>query len=223
MFDVPTTWSAFLRGDIGNWIGAFLTLAIFSILWKENPIYRWCEHIFVGSTSAYSVVTTFSSTIKTGVQTNMIQNGDWWEIIPICLGLLIYFQPFPGYRWISRFPTAYWVGYNAGMGLTIRTFMPLLTYARTSMLPLIVTTNGAFDLMASFNNTVFVGSLFLTLLYFFFSFDFIARQQWILSGGRWIVMLAFGASFGTTVMSRISLFLGRAEFLLGDWLGILPK
>ena len=33
-------------------------------------------------------------------------------------------------------------------------------------------------------------------------------------------MLSFGASFGYTVMARISLVIGRMQFLLFDWLKI---
>jgi hypothetical protein len=36
------------------------------------------------------------------------------------------------------------------------------------------------------------------------------------------MMVFFGATFGYTVMSRVSLLIGRMEFLLGDWLGLLP-
>jgi hypothetical protein len=32
-------------------------------------------------------------------------------------------------------------------------------------------------------------------------------------------MIAFGAMFGNTVMARLSLFIGRMQFLLKDWLG----
>jgi hypothetical protein len=34
-------------------------------------------------------------------------------------------------------------------------------------------------------------------------------------------MISFGASFGYTVMGRLSLLIGRIQFLLKDWLGIL--
>jgi hypothetical protein len=34
-------------------------------------------------------------------------------------------------------------------------------------------------------------------------------------------MITFGASFGYTVMGRISLLVGRITFLLDDWLGII--
>jgi hypothetical protein len=35
------------------------------------------------------------------------------------------------------------------------------------------------------------------------------------------IMVAFGASFGYTVMARISLLIGRFYFLLHDWLPII--
>jgi hypothetical protein len=34
-------------------------------------------------------------------------------------------------------------------------------------------------------------------------------------------MISFGAAYGFTVMSRISLLIGRSQFLLDDWLGIV--
>jgi hypothetical protein len=33
-------------------------------------------------------------------------------------------------------------------------------------------------------------------------------------------MISFGASFGYTIMARLSLLIGRAGFLLEDWLNL---
>ena len=33
---------------LGGWLVCFLTLAVFSFLWKDNPFYKLAEHIFVG-------------------------------------------------------------------------------------------------------------------------------------------------------------------------------
>jgi hypothetical protein len=38
------------------WIAAFLTLAIFSLLYKDNPFYKVAEHLFVGLSIGYGVV-----------------------------------------------------------------------------------------------------------------------------------------------------------------------
>ena len=32
---------------IGAWIAVFLTLSIFSYLYKDNPFYKIAEHVFV--------------------------------------------------------------------------------------------------------------------------------------------------------------------------------
>jgi hypothetical protein len=34
-------------------------------------------------------------------------------------------------------------------------------------------------------------------------------------------MIGFGASFGNTVMARVSLLIGRVQFLLTDWIHII--
>ena len=41
-------------GEIfGAWVAVFLTLAIFSFLYKDNPFYKIAEHIFVGVSAGY--------------------------------------------------------------------------------------------------------------------------------------------------------------------------
>ena len=38
---------------IGSWIAVFLTLVIFSYLYKDNPFYKVAEHLFVGISTGY--------------------------------------------------------------------------------------------------------------------------------------------------------------------------
>ncbi|MCL2497072.1 MAG: hypothetical protein FWF06_00480 [Symbiobacteriaceae bacterium] len=205
-----------------NIVGAILTIGIFSILWNENPYYRVCEHIYVGATAAYSIVITWANTIRPAIERDMIEMGMWWQIIAIVLGCMIYFQPFPNYRWISRFPMALWIGFNAGFsGLTMRTVMPLLNNIRATMLPLVVFSDGSLDLQRSFSNIIFVLAVTMTLLYFFFSIEKLADTPMVLNVARWVMMVSFGVGFGNTVMGRITLVLGRFQFLFRDWLGIL--
>ena len=39
--------------------------------------------------------------------------------------------------------------------------------------------------------------------------------------GIWTLMIGFGASFGYTVMARLSLLIGRVIYLLQDWLEVI--
>jgi hypothetical protein len=58
------------------------------------------------------------------------------------------------------------------------------------------------------------------LYYFFFSLERGPVGKVVSKIGVLFLMVSFGASFGYTVMGRISLFIDRAQFLLGAWLGI---
>ncbi len=60
-----------------------------------------------------------------------------------------------------------------------------------------------------------------TLCYFFFSKEHKGPLEWGARTGIVFVMVGFGASFGFTVMARISLAIGRFLFLMRDWLGII--
>ena len=44
-------------------MAAFLTLAILSFLYKDNPFYKFAEHLFVGVSAAYWMCQGFWSTI----------------------------------------------------------------------------------------------------------------------------------------------------------------
>ena len=59
------------------------------------------------------------------------------------------------------------------------------------------------------------------LCYFFFSAEHKGALGAASRVGIIFLMVAFGATFGYTVMARESLVIGRIQFLLGDWLGLL--
>jgi hypothetical protein len=45
-----------LTHDLSVWIAALLTLAVFSFLYKDNPLYKFAEHLFVGVSAGYYIV-----------------------------------------------------------------------------------------------------------------------------------------------------------------------
>jgi len=80
-----------------------------------------------------------------------------------------------------------------------------------------------FSFTTPFNLTgliIFMG-VFCGLIYFFFSKEHIGFFGGAATVGVWFLMVTFGASFGYTVMSRMSLLIGRIDFLLADWLKVI--
>jgi len=84
------------------------------------------------------------------------------------------------------------------------------------------TAEGAYVLSpysAALNNILFVLILASVMTYFFFSFEQKGKFIPTVSKfGRYTLMIAFGALFGSTIMARMSLLIGRMYFLIHDFI-----
>ncbi len=228
---------------LGIWIAAFLTIAILSLVIKENPLYRFAEHIFVGVSAGYGLVNTLQQAIWPQIKGGLLDSkyliykfgeidlfgqkvaflswGQLSVIIGVILGIMIlakleifgYIPLFREYRWIALFPLAYTIGTYTGINL-IATFQGFIyPQIKATFLPL-----WGDKFWDVFSNWVFVLGVVTSILYFFFSTEQKGIMKPLVRLGIIFIMLAFGASFGYTVMARISLLLGRIYFLFNQWL-----
>ncbi len=75
------------------------------------------------------------------------------------------------------------------------------------------------------NETLFILTVIVvigvlaTLIYFYFSKEHVGVLGVTARVGIWFIMISFGAHFGYTVMGRVSLLIGRVQFLAEDWMG----
>jgi hypothetical protein len=270
-------------------VGALLTLCVYSFLYKDNPFYKFAEHLVVGVSAGYYLVIYYFNFIDPNVVRPVFQlelggeavafgGTEWWmALIPGLLGLLLYTRFFPKIAWVGRWPLGIYVGGYAGLGISPVMQARVIDQMQAASSPLagvpdpfaaatnaalgfaifvvltyfllvkrhivargIAMSIGAVVLSAvagyggyvvlsalsaqgvvSMTNILLVVGLLGTLAYFFFSM----RHAGLLGGlariGIIFLMVGFGASFGYTVMSRISLLIGRVSFLLTDWLHLI--
>ena len=194
---------------IGAWIAAALTLFIFSFLYKDNPFYKLAEHIFVGVSAGYWVVYE----VRNVVIPNMIEpvsQGRYIYIVSGIMGLMMLTRVLPKIGWLSRWAIAFTVGMTSGYFLVTYLQSHALEQVRATLLPL-----------NSPNNILIIVGVFTALIYFFFSKEHKGVFGKTAKVGIWFLMIAFGASFGYTVMARVSLLIGRMHFLLSDWLRLI--
>jgi hypothetical protein len=198
---------------IGTWVAAGLTLAIFSFLYKDNPFYKFAEHLYVGVSAAYAILYTLYFDVKPLLYEKFLtEHGaeKWILIVPAAFGLIMLARWIPKISWLSRWSIALTVGIAAGLGITGQIQGILLPQIRGTLVPL-----------NTLNNILMVIGVIATLVYFYFS---IAHKGTIKYGARMgmvFIMVAFGASFGYTVMARISLLIGRLHFLVYEWLKLV--
>jgi len=188
---------------------ALLTLAIYSFLAGDNPVYKFAEHLLVGLSLGYSLVITVKSVLVPQAVSPLAQ-GDWPVLIPVILGGAMFLRFSPRLRGWSQIPLALVIGAGAGASI------PAMLQARV-LRQMGATISGS----ATLDGAVILVGVATTLSYFVFS-----REQTRLWGrgtliGRYFMMVFFGATFAYTIMSRMALLIGRVEFLLGAWLGWL--
>lgn len=198
---------------IGTWLAATLTIAILSFLYRDNPLYKLAEHLYVGISAGFWVIYTWSFDVKPMLVDRFLQASGvekWILVIPAVLGIIMLSRWIPKYAWISRIPISFTVGIGAGLGITASIQGFILPQIQATLLPL-----------NTINNIIIVIGFITTIFYFYFSREhkgFLGTSSRL---GIIFIMVAFGASFGYTVMARISLLIGRVYFLLHDWLQIL--
>ncbi|MBI2844411.1 MAG: hypothetical protein HYX78_13520 [Armatimonadetes bacterium] len=202
------------------WAGAIATLAIYSLLYKENPVYRLAEHIFIGLATGQLVYLTWAEVLKPRWWDVMVEKGQWWWAFALPVGLMFYFIYSKRSAWISRLIFGALMGLLSGMAFQLfaNTYIPMV---RGSFKPVIPAPGVGIATAA--NNLIFAAVLITVMAYFFFSVDHKApAMRRTAALGRWFLMFAFGAMFGATVMARMALFIGRLDFMLRDWGPIVP-
>ena len=201
---------------IGVWIAVALTLCIFSFLYKDNPFFKFAEHLFVGVSAGYFLAITFHQNfipyiynpLKLALTAGKYQG--FTVLIPSLLGIMMFSRFVPGYGWMVRWPFAFLMGYSAGVDIPARMQADIFLQIRGTIEPF-STSSSIWPLIDA--SLVMLGVV-CTLIYFFFSREHKGITGGLSEIGIVFLMIGFGASFGYTVMARISLLIGRVDFLL---------
>jgi hypothetical protein len=209
-------------------LGAFLTLCIFSFLYKDNPFYKFAEHLVVGVSAGYFVIILWHN----GLQPNLfdqLSDGNFyflwldsarpWYLIPALLGVMMWTRFSRKYSWISRWPIALYMGIATGVAvpLEMRNRVNLQLYSTMRDIDIgNFFGTGLLDVMSGFSQLIIFLGTVAALFYFFFSKEHTGAFKGVARFGIWILMIGFGTSFGYTVMGRISLFAQRIQYM-GDW------
>lgn len=155
---------------IGASIGFLLTLAVFSYLIGDNPLFRLAIYIFIGVSTGYVFSVTLYNVLIPQLLLPMTLGNPAQislALLPLLLGGLLITKISPRLAWLGNFPAAYLVGVGAAAavgGALLGTLFPQ--------------TGAAINSLDASRNTLLDGIILLvgtlaTLLYFSFS----ARPQ----------------------------------------------
>ena len=205
-----------LTPDPWIWIAAFLTLMIFSFLYKDNPFYKFAEHLFVGVANGYYIALYWHNTLKPHLY-DPLSAGNFIYFVPLLLGLMYFTRFIPRIGWLVRIPIGFMIGWGAGISIPAYFQADLLKQLQGT----IVTPNSFLNPLEGIWAIVILVGVVCTLIYFYFSKEHTGILKPTARVGIIFIMIGFGASFGYTVMARVSLLIGRIQFLLGPWLDLI--
>jgi uncharacterized membrane protein len=203
--------------DVSIWIAAFFTIAATSYAFRDNVVFKFAEYTFIGVAAGHQIVMGVKNIRDYGW--THLMSGEFVYVIVFVLGLLLYARYHRDYYWLYRYPIAFLVG--NGVGISIRAaihsdfIVQIQETASTSLI--------AADAFGSINAIITFVGVITALSHFIFTQEklHVGTIGWIPRVGRWMMLLAFGASFGNTIMSRFGMYQGRIVFLLRDWLQVI--
>jgi len=211
------------------WFGAIVTLAVFSYLAKDNAVYRLVQQAALGASVGIGMVVAWQQVLEPNWWSHIAaawdgtgpRSGGLW-LLALVPGSLWYFQLSKRWFWLSTLVTGLFIGVAAGLAFKDQ-MLRIMPQIAGSLKPLNPFDSPAGLTAESFftclSNLVFLVALATTLMYFFFSLRTDSPLVRVpMRTGRAMLMIAIGAMFGNTVMTRMAYLIERIQFLYEDWL-----
>jgi hypothetical protein len=228
-------------------LGVIATIGLYTVLYRENKFYRFFEHMFVGLAAGYTLVALWTETLYSSWWGKIVGSstdagvpetpGYWAWVLLLPIGMMGYFVFSKKHNWMSRIPigiilglwagqqpSAWWNAYGKQIESTMRPIFPTtgqLFKPGSNGLPPdeIARIDSQVYWSQAVTNLIFVFTVVAVLSYFLFSFDFKSKtMKFVTTSGRWLLMIGFGAIFGSTVMMRFTLLIDRMYFIWIEWL-----
>ena len=192
-------------------VSFILTVAIYSYLVGDNPLYRLALHVLIGLSGAYAAVLAVQ-TVLLPTTRNLIADptGQVTWTIPLALALLLLFKLVPRLAWLGNSTLATMVGIGAAVALTGAiggTLWPQIFSAGSSSLILAI-----------------VAALLTACTVLSFQFSTLsgtaqpsAWLQPIRVVGRTVLTITFGALFAAALATSITLLAERLAYFANNF------
>lgn len=183
------------------------TLFIVSLAYGDNPLYEFGAYLLIGSSAGWTTVQIISFLQKAAWSPAI--SGRPHYFLAIILGIALFARFVPQYRWIYRYPMAVVIGTGTGLAINGAIGAQIVKQMTANFMNL---TTG--DSMTIFSNLLIVVGSFTALSYFLFT-ENLKRgpMEGVGKVGRYFIMGALGATFGSVMTFRINALIGRIDFL----------
>jgi hypothetical protein len=219
------TQAEFLSGLLGF----LFTVALFSYLLGDNPLYRLALHTFIGVSAGYAGVVIIYQVIRPRMIVPL-NNGDPNAAllvgVPLILVIFLVFKLSPRTAPLGNISIAYMVGVGSAVAVGGALMGTLLPQIQATWLSVFPDTRGVF-----INNLIVIVGTVTTLL----TFQFWLRgqtahgdagrgsvMQVLTTIGQGFLVITLGVIYGGMILSGIAIFGERLAALAGFVTGLMP-
>jgi hypothetical protein len=218
-----------LLAVLGVVVGGIFTLLVFSYLLGDTPLFRFAQAVFVGVTIGYATTVAVHLVLLPYLFYPLADDLQGYVLIliwPLLGGILLLLKLRPSWGAFGNIPIGFLFGVGSALaigGALSGALWPQLGATLVSFSP-----RQNADTFVN-NLILFVGTIGALLSFRFVTggdrpavrvLDALARRWGYV--GRWFILIAFGAIFASTAVSRISILVSRVYYLLHDVVPLVP-
>ncbi|MCG8417857.1 MAG: helix-hairpin-helix domain-containing protein [Proteobacteria bacterium] len=104
---------------MGHWLAIFLTFCILSFLYKDNPFYKFAEHLFIGVSIGYVSTQQYYNVLRPKLIERIGAADYWyanWDLIALALTMCMFVKTISArWSWVGRYPLAFIIALYAGL------------------------------------------------------------------------------------------------------------
>ncbi|RLC73520.1 MAG: hypothetical protein DRI26_00655 [Chloroflexi bacterium] len=197
---------------LGAWVGAFFVISVLTMLWKDNPYFRFGQQAIIGATIAHYVLFNMKNVLNMALIP--ISKGNVILVVPLILGLLMYTRLSPDHAWFSKYPTSVLVGVGIGVMIAGTLRGQIIDQVKATVVD-IFTAGTTFDLM---NGIIIAVGTVTAITFWLFTREHKGALGASAKIGRIFLMVSLGTNWAGEEVWYLTQIIGRLIFLINVWI-----
>ena len=191
-------------------LGSFFTLSVLSMLWKDNPCFKFGQQATIGIVIANGILVNMNSLIRNGIKPLIA--GRITMIVPLVFGIMLYTRLSKEYSWVAKYPTAMMVGVGTGIMIMGTLRGQVIDQVKATVLDVFTAT----DLMGTFNGILILIGVVSSISFWLFTKEHTGGLGSLSTSGRIYLMVSLGANWAGEHVWYLTQVLKRLTFVYDE-------
>jgi len=202
-----------IQASLGTITATIIITSQLTMLWKDNPYFRWGTRVVVGYMIADQIAWQLYY-LNRNMWVPTTTKGEWWWWFALIAGLMLYFRLSRAHGWVAKYP----LGLQLGLGIGVATIGMLRAQILDQIKNTVADVINAKTPMALFNAIVAFVAVVTVVSYFIFTREHtgvLAATSYV---GRAFMMASIATIWAGDYMWAMAILAGVLSFLYNNFL-----